>query len=417
MLIPYNDPFYYSRRPTLAVPAGQRAADRHRLVARRARPASAADRPAADLRPRAARAHPADRLREPEPLAFSRAPTSGRPPIRRNSAGARLGRPLSRLAAVAGRSAGRLEHDGRVCRACCRRRASAVPAIANAAALRVLEPERRRRSRRRARDGAPHQLPRAGRSAGAGVRLRQRRRRRWRRSIASPSVAAYAPYRHLSRTPASARRCGPSPARWRKAIGTRVFYVTTGGFDTHSAQNVNAANGAYYNLMATLNDGLLAFYNDLQQSGPARGHAASSRFSEFGRRISENGSQRHRPRRRRGDDGDGRHGSTAACTARRRSLNPDPTNPTLENNASDVRYETDFRSVYAQVIDGWLGATRVRCSAATSGSRPQFHLRDDWRSASFGNRVIGLEAIIGRRIKPASRSDRAAIRRQITRFT
>ena len=51
-----------------------------------------------------------------------------------------------------------------------------------------------------------------------------------------------------------------------KSIGTRVFYVTTGGFDTHSAQSVNAA-GAYYNNMATLNDGLLAFYNDLKAQG------------------------------------------------------------------------------------------------------------------------------------------------------
>ena len=31
-------------------------------------------------------------------------------------------------------------------------------------------------------------------------------------------------------------------------------------------------------------------------------------------------------------------------------------NPTLENSAGDVRYETDFRSVYAQVIENWLGA-------------------------------------------------------------
>ena len=37
-------------------------------------------------------------------------------------------------------------------------------------------------------------------------------------------------------------------------------------------------------------------------------------------------------------------------------LNPDPGNPTLENNAGDVRYETDFRSVYARIIDSWLGA-------------------------------------------------------------
>jgi len=44
-------------------------------------------------------------------------------------------------------------------------------------------------------------------------------------------------------------------------------------------------------------------------------------------------------------------------TAPRLSL--DPANPTLENNAGDVRYETDFRSVYAQVIEGWLGANSV----------------------------------------------------------
>src|SRR4029079_18983778 len=37
-----------------------------------------------------------------------------------------------------------------------------------------------------------------------------------------------------------------------RGVGTRIFYVTTGGFDTHSGQNVNAVNGAYYNLMATL---------------------------------------------------------------------------------------------------------------------------------------------------------------------
>lgn len=34
-------------------------------------------------------------------------------------------------------------------------------------------------------------------------------------------------------------------------------------------------------------------------------------------------------------------------------------NPTLENSGNDVRYETDFRSVYAKVIDGWLGGDSV----------------------------------------------------------
>jgi uncharacterized protein (DUF1501 family) len=37
------------------------------------------------------------------------------------------------------------------------------------------------------------------------------------------------------------------------------------------------------------------------------------------------------------------------------SLNPDPQNPTLENSGGDIHYETDFRSVYARVIDNWLG--------------------------------------------------------------
>jgi uncharacterized protein (DUF1501 family) len=38
------------------------------------------------------------------------------------------------------------------------------------------------------------------------------------------------------------------------------------------------------------------------------------------------------------------------------SLDPNPANPTLENNGGDVRFETDFRSVYARVLDNWLGA-------------------------------------------------------------
>jgi uncharacterized protein (DUF1501 family) len=37
-------------------------------------------------------------------------------------------------------------------------------------------------------------------------------------------------------------------------------------------------------------------------------------------------------------------------------LNTDPKNPTLENNANDVTFETDFRSVYARIADNWLGA-------------------------------------------------------------
>ena len=143
-----------------------------------------------------------------------------------------------------------------------------------------------------------------------------------------------------------------------RGIGTRVFYVTTGGFDTHSGQAVNAANGAYFNLMATLNDGLIAFYNDLKNQGMLEDTLVLS-FSEFGRRISENGSQ--------GTD----HGSASVMLAMggrvngglygtAANLNTDPNNPTLENAAGDIRFETDFRSVYARVIDNWLGGDSTR---------------------------------------------------------
>lgn len=147
-----------------------------------------------------------------------------------------------------------------------------------------------------------------------------------------------------------------------KGIGTRVFYVTTGGFDTHSAQNTTAANGTYYSLMATLNDGLLAFYMDLRNQGLLDDTLLVS-FSEFGRRITENGS--------RGTD----HGAASTMIVMggrvngglygtAPNLNPTPGNPTLENNGGDVHYETDFRSVYARVLDNWLG---VDSSAILNG--------------------------------------------------
>ena len=135
--------------------------------------------------------------------------------------------------------------------------------------------------------------------------------------------------------------------------GTRVYWVQTGGYDTHASQGAQGG-GAYQNLMGTFGDGLTAFYDDLRNQG-LLGDTLVLQFSEFGRRISENGSG--------GTD----HGAAAVMMAMggavrggiygtAPSLNPDVSNPTLENNGGDVRYETDFRSVYAKVLDGWLGA-------------------------------------------------------------
>lgn len=140
-----------------------------------------------------------------------------------------------------------------------------------------------------------------------------------------------------------------------RGIGTKVFWVQTGGFDTHANQGVNQANGAYTNLMNTVNGAVSAFYQDLTNHG-LLGNTMILQFSEFGRRISENVSN--------GTD----HGAGAVMMAiggnvrgglygTAPSLNPN--SPTLENNGNDVRYETDFRSVYAQVIENWLGASSI----------------------------------------------------------
>jgi len=139
-----------------------------------------------------------------------------------------------------------------------------------------------------------------------------------------------------------------------KGVGSKVYWVSTGGYDTHSAQGAQSG-GAYGNLMGTLGDGLAAFYNDMRNQGMLNDTTVIV-YSEFGRRISENGSN--------GTDHGaaglmmvlggmvrgGLHGTAASLQ---------PGHPTLENNSGDVRYETDFRSVYARLLDGWLGVNSV----------------------------------------------------------
>jgi uncharacterized protein (DUF1501 family) len=142
-----------------------------------------------------------------------------------------------------------------------------------------------------------------------------------------------------------------------RGIGTRVFWVQVGGYDTHSAQQVNAANAGYANLMGNISTSLAAFYTDLKNQGLLQ-DTLLIQFSEFGRRITENVS---------GGTDHGAAGIMMVIGGNVRgglygtapNLNPAGTNPTLENSGADVTWETDFRSVYARVIDNWLGADSV----------------------------------------------------------
>ena len=136
-------------------------------------------------------------------------------------------------------------------------------------------------------------------------------------------------------------------------VGTQVYWVQTGGYDTHAGQDT--MDGRYGELLTTLNDAVFAFYSDVRNQG-LLSDTLLMQFSEFGRRVSENGSN--------GTDhgsgglmmalggvvSGGLYGTAAA------SLADTDDNPHLENGGRDVRFETDFRSVYATVIDDWLGA-------------------------------------------------------------
>jgi uncharacterized protein (DUF1501 family) len=138
-----------------------------------------------------------------------------------------------------------------------------------------------------------------------------------------------------------------------KGIGSKVYWVQTGGYDTHAQQG--SSGGAYGALMSTLGDGLWAFYSDVRNQGLANDTTVIL-FSEFGRRISENGS---------GGTDHGAAGVMMVLGGLVRgglygtSGSLAPGSPSLENASGDIHFETDFRSVYARVRDQWLGVNTV----------------------------------------------------------
>lgn len=123
-------------------------------------------------------------------------------------------------------------------------------------------------------------------------------------------------------------------------LGTRVYSVELGGFDTHE----NQAN-KYAGLMRRFDRALAAFYNDL------RGREGCDDtlivvFSEFGRRVGENGS--------RGTD----HGVAGPMFVLGSQVKGGlyGEHPSLtELDEGDLIHTTDFRSVYATAIERWLG--------------------------------------------------------------
>ena len=128
-------------------------------------------------------------------------------------------------------------------------------------------------------------------------------------------------------------------------VGTRVLYLALGSFDTHANEK-----GPHATLLTQVADGLAAFQRDLEHMGRAD-RVLVVGFSEFGRRVRENGSS--------GTD----HGAAGPMFALgsgvRGGLYGDP--PSLANlDDGDLRHTIDFRSVYATVLEDWLGVASRR---------------------------------------------------------
>jgi uncharacterized protein (DUF1501 family) len=124
-------------------------------------------------------------------------------------------------------------------------------------------------------------------------------------------------------------------------LPTRVFYVSQGGYDTHTNQLATQDR-----LFKELGDSLQAFVADLKAQGNLE-RVLVMTFSEFGRRVAENASG--------GTD----HGAAAPLFVIGNKIKAGllGTYPSLAPGdlfEGDIKYTVDFRSVYAALLQNWL---------------------------------------------------------------
>jgi uncharacterized protein (DUF1501 family) len=126
----------------------------------------------------------------------------------------------------------------------------------------------------------------------------------------------------------------------KSSLGARVFYTQQSGYDTHADQRFTHAN-----LLSTFAEAVAAFFKDLK-SAKLADRVVLLAFSEFGRTIKENGSG--------GTD----HGTAGVVFLAGPGVRGGVhgTMPSLTDlDRGEPKMATDFRRVYAGVLDGWLG--------------------------------------------------------------
>jgi len=129
-------------------------------------------------------------------------------------------------------------------------------------------------------------------------------------------------------------------------LPTRVFYVSQGGYDTHTNQR-----GSHDTRLKELAESVKAFTDDLTAMGQFD-RVTMMTFSEFGRRVLENGSH--------GTD----HGAAApmfiiGSQIKSGLLGAEPSLAPTDLEDGDIKFNTDFRSVYATLLQDWLKTPSV----------------------------------------------------------
>ena len=131
-------------------------------------------------------------------------------------------------------------------------------------------------------------------------------------------------------------------------LRTRVYMVSTGGFDTHSVQvnQGDTSTGTHAILMQRVSDAIKVFMDDLKFLGIEK-RVMGLTFSEFGRRIKSNSSL--------GTD----HGAAAPMIVFGEYVQGGVigNNPAIPGNATvndNIPFQYDFRSVYASILEKWF---------------------------------------------------------------